>query len=86
MTEQQNHLASLLQQRQALLDEITELNNQVAGKKELVLRALGAIEYLQQIGVTLPTAEEAAVEEPAPEAPAEEAVEPEVVEEPPAEG
>ena len=75
MTEQQNHLASLLQQRQALLDEITELNNQVAGKKELVLRALGAIEYLQQIGVTLPTEGEAA---PAEEAP----VEPEVVEDP----
>jgi len=82
MTEQQNHLASLLQQRQTLLDEITELNNQAAGKKELVLRALGAIEYLQQIGVTVPTAEEAAAEAPAPEAPAEEAVEPEVVEEP----
>ena len=67
MTEQQNHLASLLNQRQTLLDEITELNNQVAGKKELVLRALGAIEYLQQIGVTLPTEGEAA---PAEEAPA----------------
>ena len=83
MTEQQNHLASLLQQRQALLDEITELNNQVAGKKELVLRALGAIEYLHQIVVTLPTEGEAA---PAAEEAAEEAVEPEVVEEPPAEG
>ena len=81
MTEQQNHLASLLQQRQTLLDEITELNNQAAQKRELVLRALGAIEYLQQIGVTLPAEGEAA---PAPEAPAEEAaVEPEVVEEPP---
>ena len=80
MTEQQNHLASLLQQRQTLLDEITELNNQAAQKRELVLRALGAIEYLQQIGVTVPTAEEAAAEAPA-EAPAE----PEVVE-PPAEG
>ena len=78
MTEQQNHLASLLQQRQTLLDEITELNNQAAGKKELVLRALGAIEYLQQIGVTVPTAEEAAAEAPVEEA----AVEPEVVEEP----
>ena len=77
MTEQQNHLASLLQQRQTLLDEISELNNQAAQKRELVLRALGAIEYLQQIGVTLPTEGEAA---PAPEAP----VEPEVVE-PPAE-
>ena len=82
MTEQQNHLASLLQQRQTLLDEITELNNQAAQKRELVLRALGAIEYLQQIGVTLPEEGEAAS---ASEAPAEEtAVEPEVVEEPPA--
>ena len=86
MTEQQNHLASLLQQRQTLLNEINELNNQAAQKKELVLRALGAIEYLQQIGVTVPTAEEAAAEAPAEEAAAEEAVEPEVVEEPPAEG
>ena len=60
MTEQQNHLASLLNQRQSLLDEITELNNKVTGKRELVLRALGAIEYLQQIGVTLPTEGEAA--------------------------
>jgi hypothetical protein len=77
MTEQQTHLASLLQQRQTLLDEITELNNQAAQKRELVLRALGAIEYLQQIGVTVPTAEEAAAEAPAEEA----AVEPEVVEE-----
>ena len=82
MTEQQNHLASLLNQRQTLLDEITELNNKAAGKKELVLRALGAIEYLQQIGVTLP-----AEGEEAPQAPEEEeapAVEPELVEEPPA--
>jgi len=76
MTEQQNHLASLLEQRQTLLNEISELNNQAAGKRELVLRALGAIEYLQQIGVTLPEGE-------APAA-AEAAVEPEVVEEPPA--
>ena len=79
MTEQQNHLASLLNQRQTLLDEITELNNQAAQKRELVLRALGAIEYLQQIGVTLPEGEESS----AAEAPVEEAaVEPEVVEEP----
>jgi len=80
MTEQQNHLAGLLEQRQTLINEINELNNKAAQKKELVLRALGAIEYLQQIGVTVPTAEEAAAEAPA-EAPAE----PEVVE-PPAEG
>ena len=77
MTEQQNHLASLLEQRQTLVNEINELNNQAAAKRELVLRASGAVEYLQQIGVTLPEGEAA----PAEEAPA---VEPEVVEEPPA--
>ena len=83
MTEQQNHLAGLLEQRQTLVNEINELNNKAAQKKELVLRALGAIEYLQQIGVTLPAEGEAV---PAAEAPAEAAaVEPEVVE-PPAEG
>ena len=70
MTEQQNHLASLLDQRQTLLNEINELNNQVAAKRELILRASGAIEYLQQVGVTLPEPEAAAP------------VEPEVVEEP----
>ena len=79
MTEQQTHLASLLKQRQTLIDEISELINQASQKRELVLRALGAIEYLQQIGVTIPEeGEEAPAAEEAP------AVEPEVVEEPPA--
>tara|TARA_R100000008_G_scaffold20990_1_gene11040 strand:+ start:224 stop:469 length:246 start_codon:yes stop_codon:yes gene_type:complete len=76
MTEQQNHLASLLEQRQTLLNEINDLNAQAAAKRELVLRASGAVEYLQQIGVTLPEGDATA------EAPAEESVEPEVVEEP----
>ena len=85
MTEQQNHLASLLEQRQTLVNEINELNNQAAAKRELVLRASGAVEYLQQIGVTLPEGgEEAPAAEAAPEGEA--PVEPEVVEEPPAEG
>jgi len=76
MTEQQQHLAGLLEQRQTIVTEINELNSQISAKRELVLRAQGAIEYLQQVGVTLP--------EPEAEAPAEgEAVEPEVVEAPP---
>ncbi len=78
MTEQQNHLAGLLDQRQTIVNEINELNAQVSAKRELVLRAQGAIEYLQQVGVTLPEPEAAA---PAPEGEA--AVEPEVVEAPP---
>ena len=63
MTEQQEHLVNLLQQRQTLLGEIGDLNNQVAAKKELVLRASGAVEYLQQIGITVPEPEEAPVAE-----------------------
>ena len=76
MTEQQQHLAGLLEQRQTIVNEINELNAQVSAKRELVLRAQGAIEYLQQVGVTLPEPEA----EAAPEG---EAVEPEVVDAPP---
>tara|TARA_B100000214_G_scaffold272108_1_gene202365 strand:+ start:687 stop:941 length:255 start_codon:yes stop_codon:yes gene_type:complete len=73
MSEQQDHLTNLLQQRQTLLTEINDLQQQAAAKRELLLRASGAIEYLQQIGVTLPEAPaeaEASAEAEAP-APAE---------------
>ena len=60
LNEQQKHLTSLLEQRAGLVAEINELNAQAASKRELVLRAAGAIEYLQQIGVELPKEGEAA--------------------------
>ena len=76
MSEQQSHLANLLQQRQTLIDEINGLQQQAAEKRELLLRASGAIEYLTQIGVKLPeqpaeepVAETEVVEEVAEEAP-----------------
>ena len=69
MSEQQDHLTNLLKQRQDLIDEINGLQSQAAAKRELLLRASGAIEYLQQIGVTLPEEGEAAAEGE-PEAPA----------------
>ena len=50
MTEQQQHLANLLQQR-------TDLDNAIAKNRELFWKVQGAIEYLQQIGVTLPEPE-----------------------------
>ena len=83
MSEQQDHLTNLLKQRQDLLDEINGLQQQAAAKRELLLRASGAIEYLQQIGVKLPEPEEAPAEgeEPAAEAPA-----PETGWKPPVEG
>jgi hypothetical protein len=58
MTEQQEHLVNLLQQRQSLAQEIEALNGQVTNKRELFLKVQGAIEYLQQIGVVLPEPEE----------------------------
>ena len=73
MSEQQDHLANLLQQRQTLIDEINGLQQKAAEKRELLLRASGAIEYLTQIGVKLP-------EQPA-ETPEEPVAETEVVEE-----
>ena len=51
MSEQQEHLKNLLAQRDGLVNEINDLNAQAASKRELLLRAAGAIEYLQQIGV-----------------------------------
>jgi len=73
MSEQQDHLTNLLQQRQTLLNEINGLQQQAAEKRELLLRASGAIEYLTQIGVKLP--------EPPTETPEEPVAETEVVEE-----
>ena len=63
MSEQQDHLTNLLTQRQTLANEISELNAQASAKRELLLRASGAIEYLQQIGITLPEPEEKPVVE-----------------------
>ena len=58
MTDQQKHLQQVIEQQQQLVAEINTLNNQVATKRELALKHQGVIEYLQQTGVILPTAEE----------------------------
>ena len=49
------------------MNEINELTAKAESKKELLLRTLGAVEYLQQVGVTLPQPEEAQMAEEAPE-------------------
>jgi prefoldin subunit 5 len=54
MTEQQEHLANLLQQGQQLSQELESLQGQVTFKRELFLKVQGVIEYLTQIGVNLP--------------------------------
>ena len=62
MTEQQKHLQQLFEQQQLVLTEINTLNNQVTTKRELAFKIQGVIEYLEQTGVKLPTAEELAAE------------------------
>ena len=72
MTDSQTHLKSAIEQRDAIIKEIQDLNTKIATKRELGLKVQGIIEYLEQTGVKLPEEAEA----PAPvaeEAPAEEA-------------
>jgi len=54
MTEQQEHLANLLQQKSKLQGELEQLQNSAGVKRELYFKVQGAIEYLTQTGVTLP--------------------------------
>lgn len=49
----QSHLIELEKQQKELLQEIQNLNTTLLQKKELVLKVQGAIEYLQQTGVTI---------------------------------
>ena len=57
MTEQQEHLANLLNQRQQLSQELESLQGKATVKRELFLKVQGVIEYLTQIGVVLPEPE-----------------------------
>ena len=60
LTEQQNHLKSVLEQQQTLIAEINTLEAQVRSKREMAVKLQGIAEYLNGIGVKLPEAEEAA--------------------------
>tara|TARA_B100000965_G_scaffold63007_1_gene48773 strand:- start:275 stop:514 length:240 start_codon:yes stop_codon:yes gene_type:complete len=70
MTEQQQHLANLIEQRDGLRSDLEKLQETTGNRRELFFKVQGAIEYLTQTGVQLP--------EPEPEA---EVAETEVVEE-----
>jgi len=57
MTEQQQHLKNLLNQRQQLSQELETLQVQATAKRELFFKVQGVIEYLTQIGIVLPEPE-----------------------------
>jgi hypothetical protein len=63
MTEQQQHLSQALEQQKDVVNDINNLTNQLTVKKELALKLQGIIEYLDQIGVTLPDEDEEETEE-----------------------
>ena len=63
MTEQQQHLQSVIQQGQELAAEINKLTAQINDKRAMLTKLQGVAEYLEQIGVKLP--EEGAEEEAA---------------------
>ena len=65
MTEQQQHLQSVIQQGQELAAEINKLTAQINDKRAMLTKLQGVAEYLEQIGVKLP--EEGAEEAAAPE-------------------
>ena len=56
-TEQQNHLKSVVEQSQTIVNEINQLEGQAKQKREMLLKLQGIIEYLQQTGVELPKEE-----------------------------
>ena len=66
-TEQQNHLKSVVEQSQTLVNEINQLEGQAKSKREMLLKLQGIIEYLQQTGVELPKEETAVTEVVTPE-------------------
>ena len=54
MTEQQQHLQSVIQQGQELAEEINKLNAQIQEKRAMLTKLQGVAEYLDQVGVKLP--------------------------------
>ncbi len=67
LTEQQKHLQSVLEQQQTLIAEINTLDAQAKSKREMAVKLQGIAEYLNGIGVKLPSTEEAAPEASATE-------------------
>ena len=62
LTEQQNHLKQVVEQQKSLVAEIQSLNSQVESKRNMATKLQGIAEYLDGLGVKLPTEEEAAEE------------------------
>lgn len=58
MTDQQQHLTKAIEQQKAIALDLEKLNSQTLIQKEMFLKLQGVIEYLTQLGVTIPEASE----------------------------
>ena len=58
VTDHQNHLKSVTEQANGLINEIQGLETQAKSKRDMLLKLQGIIEYLQQTGVEMPKDEE----------------------------
>ena len=68
LTEQQTHLQQVLEQQQALSQDIQQLNIAVENKRAMFTKLQGVREYLEQTGVTLPQPEASVEQAPETEA------------------
>lgn len=60
MSDQQQHLQDLLKQRENLISEINKIQADAGNKRDLLLKIAGIIEYLEQMGISLPQEAQAA--------------------------
>ena len=67
MNEQQEHLSQLIEQRNNLSTQLENIQGQSARTREVLLKTMGAIEYLEAVGVTLPEPEVTEEAEAGPE-------------------
>ena len=65
LTEQQQHLQNVVSQQNTLIAEINELGAQADAKRQQAVKLQGIMEYLSELGVTLPEPEVVAEEDTA---------------------
>ena len=57
LTEQQQHLQSVISQQNTLIAEMNQLQETVDAKRQQAVKLQGIMEYLNELGVTLPEPE-----------------------------
>ena len=57
MDQQQQHLTQLLEQKNNLTNQLESIQGQSSKTRDVLLKTVGAIEYLEAVGVILPEPE-----------------------------